>query len=37
MIEKLNFKEVLVIIGVSLLITPLVYLIVNAPPGWWMK
>lgn len=35
--EKISFKETLVIIGISVLSTPLFYLIVNAPFGWWMK
>jgi len=35
--EKLSFKETLFIIGLSILSTPLLYLIVTAPFGWWIR
>lgn len=34
--KKMNFKETLAIIGISLLATPLVYQIVFAQMGWWL-
>ena len=33
----MSIKEILTILGISLLATPIGYLIVTAPTGWWMK
>ena len=35
--HNLSLKEVLTFSAISLLSTPIGYLIVTAPPGWWMK
>lgn len=35
--DSLSLKEVLTISAISLLSTPIGYLIITAPPGWWMK
>lgn len=35
--EKLNLKETLMIIGISILATPIVYQIVMADIGWFLK